>query len=1002
MRRGDFVHVATNTNQLNHAPTAFAQADSSFPSQVYSTEIATSSTVTDSTTTTQPLQRSNVSFGADNTQYGSTEPSTSSPRVHPRPSSTDSEHRAKRPRVQSGSTSQLTPNQELCQYWYQLIKSRKEQLQNKGLLNSHGNDVEGPRYDLLGEACQHVDFSFIAFHQALCAWTLNREPVYVVFAGLVDPGTLDSAFEIMQTITRSNSRISIPQLQWFANFPSSVADFSRSFPVSAAAKEISAFLTRMVTHWRTVLRYVHARNYPLLAFEAIHSLNCRSRGLQNMLFTTSRRILNVNDGPTADALNEIFQHDLCVEYTYEARGERPEVMNIQRNKVAMLYIQHISNSRQSVPSNTTLSPVVGQNPPMIERNRVQSVVRPPLATNISPQVTNAAAPPVFLHNFDALAVGVSTGGPGATSSMPVNQAFSQGSRGLQGARRPNHLQIQTENREVPSFPAHTSQSPLAQPPPLPRSSSAGSPVMQQNQVPRSHGQVRTPVLPLNNLLPQGRANSFAFPSPTFSSPGPYGAQITNAQSPSIHLHSLGFQQARGPAQVTSPHHTQTVQSPQRPPVNAPTSPPRRVSVSQNPNYGAQTTNPPTLPYQAPVTADNSHQMLQVQQIPRAERPPSPHGDNSLQTALHQIEVRSPRRLPSHPGKGRFYQFVKHLVYEPVLLKPAKGLRSLRFTVPQDYMRQLSRKIEGTGLPFCYYSEGSYRCRLRMCMIPETQPDPEEHDWVVAATSWPEYIFFELNDKQLELRRKLHFGKDQPVELTDFLRDGENELTTSYPPVNQNKTPGHNYYFAIEIVETISHDAVRNMVKSIRRCPPDQTKAKIKGRLQPSDSDDVIINDETLTISLADPFSATRFTDPVRGSQCKHLECFDLETWLQTRPPKPERIGGGPEQKGGEPSMVDVWRCPICSLDARPVSLWIDEYFAGVRRSLVGNGDMRTKTISVTANGQWVPVLDADDTADKSKPGLQPRNTASDNAGKRLRPSSVTTAPTVIEILDDDD
>jgi hypothetical protein len=173
-------------------------------------------------------------------------------------------------------------------------------------------------------------------------------------------------------------------------------------------------------------------------------------------------------------------------------------------------------------------------------------------------------------------------------------------------------------------------------------------------------------------------------------------------------------------------------------------------------------------------------------------------------------------------------------------------------------------------------------------------------------------------------------------------------------------------------------------------------------LQPSDSDDIIINDETLTISLADPFSATRFTDPVRGSQCKHLECFDLETWLQTRPPKPERIGGGPEQKGGEPSMVDVWRCPICSLDARPVSLWIDEYFAGVRRSLVSNGDMRTKTISVTANGQWVPVLDADDTADKSKPGLQPRNTASDNAGKRLRPSSVTTAPTVIEILDDDD
>ncbi|KAM0414889.1 hypothetical protein ACHAPD_006072 [Fusarium lateritium] len=178
-------------------------------------------------------------------------------------------------------------------------------------------------------------------------------------------------------------------------------------------------------------------------------------------------------------------------------------------------------------------------------------------------------------------------------------------------------------------------------------------------------------------------------------------------------------------------------------------------------------------------------------------------------------------------------------------------------------------------------------------------------------------------------------------------------------------------------------------------------ARIKRRLQPSDSDDIIIEDETLTISLADPFSATRFKDPVRGSQCKHLECFDLETWLQTRPPKPEQIGGGPKQQGGEPSMVDVWRCPICSLDARPSSLWIDGYFAGVRRSLIGIGDMRTKSISVTANGRWAPVLAADDTDDENTPAPQPRNTVNGNAVKQPRPS-VTTAPTVIEILDDDD
>jgi hypothetical protein len=273
--------------------------------------------------------------------------------------------------------------------------------------------------------------------------------------------------------------------------------------------------------------------------------------------------------------------------------------------------------------------------------------------------------------------------------------------------------------------------------------------------------------------------------------------------------------------------------------------------------------------------------------------------------------------------------------------------------------------------------------------------------VVTPTSWPSHIFFDLNKKHLELRRKQHFNKDQPLELTDFLLEGENMLTISYPLVDRNMTPGYKYFIAVEIVETISHDAVRNVIQSLRHISAEETRAKIQRRLQPSDSDDIIIEDETLTISLADPFSATRFTEPVRGSQCKHLECFDLETWLQTRPPKPTQKGGGPQQQGGEPSMVDVWKCPICSLDARPVSLWVDDYFAGVRRSLLSSGDMRTKSITVAADGKWSPVLDADDTDDDSTPAPQPRNTVTGNAGKQSRTSSMTAAPAVIEILDDD-
>ena len=193
--------------------------------------------------------------------------------------------------------------------------------------------------------------------------------------------------------------------------------------------------------------------------------------------------------------------------------------------------------------------------------------------------------------------------------------------------------------------------------------------------------------------------------------------------------------------------------------------------------------------------------------------------------------------------------------------------------------------------------------------------------------------------------------------------------------------------AIEIVQTISHGAVLNLVQSLRHMSKDETEAKIQRRLRPSDSDDIIIEDETLTISLADPFSATRFAEPVRGSQCEHLECFDLETWLQTRPPKPPQNGGGPQQQGSEPSMVDVWKCPICSLDARPTSLWVDDYLAGVRRSLLSGGDMRTKSITVAADGKWAPVLDVDDSDDESTPVLQHGNVVNGNAGRQSRTSA---------------
>lgn len=309
------------------------------------------------------------------------------------------------------------------------------------------------------------------------------------------------------------------------------------------------------------------------------------------------------------------------------------------------------------------------------------------------------------------------------------------------------------------------------------------------------------------------------------------------------------------------------------------------------------------------------------------------------------------------------------------------------------------KTQGEGLPYCYYSEGSCRYRLRTCARSAKETVVEEADWVLAAAQWPPYIFFDLNRTCMELRRKQHFHKDQPMELTDFLVEGENSLRLSFPQNPQNQRLNVKYFLAVEIVETISHDSAMKMIETGRRIPMEDTKRKIQGRVHGSDSDDVIIEDETLSVSLADPFSATRFNIPVRGAHCQHLECFDLETWLQTRPQKPAQQGGGASQVGDEPSLVDVWKCPICGQDARPSSLWVDEYFVGVRQALLADGDTRTKAIEIDGMGAWCAVEEPDDSDDDESPGPRPLTVAKRDA--RRSESTMPARATVIEILDDD-
>jgi hypothetical protein len=331
-------------------------------------------------------------------------------------------------------------------------------------------------------------------------------------------------------------------------------------------------------------------------------------------------------------------------------------------------------------------------------------------------------------------------------------------------------------------------------------------------------------------------------------------------------------------------------------------------------------------------------------------------------ALHQAHIRSPRLIPqefpsSTPEEDpsrRYYQCVKGLALGPIRIPVSSVLAIFEFAVSEESFALISKdKVIGTDrLPIREFKRGSLQYRLR-CI--ETKRDTTKclvPDWVVSDTVWPKSVFVEINGVHLEIRRTNHHGKDLPIDITQFvipkISPGNlNRIRISTPRL-RNETDITYHFIAVEIVEVLQHQQIFDMCMHHQHVSASKTLDAIKKSLAPPPSDDddsaMVISD--LSIDLADPFTTTIFRNPVRGSSCLHRECFDLETFFLTRNSKPKR----PNQ----PTMVDVWKCPLCGRDARPYSLQIDDFLVSVRAELEKQDKLETKAILVSADGSWRP------------------------------------------------
>ena len=186
--------------------------------------------------------------------------------------------------------------------------------------------------------------------------------------------------------------------------------------------------------------------------------------------------------------------------------------------------------------------------------------------------------------------------------------------------------------------------------------------------------------------------------------------------------------------------------------------------------------------------------------------------------------------------------------------------------------------------------------------------------------------------------------DEPLAVpTSLLRTGINQ-------VDLRASDSEPHVLLLALAAPTSVAQLRTSVERDRTLPLDECLARVVNHLGGGDDDFSV---GSMRLSLQCTLSHARVTTPARATGCRHLECFDLESYLQC-----QRV-----------ARVPKWKCPTCSAAARPSELVVDSWLLGVLHdpALAGaavadlqpDGTARPWT-QTAGKRKAAAVLDADD------------------------------------------
>uniref|UniRef100_A0A673GX24 Zinc finger MIZ domain-containing protein 1-like n=1 Tax=Sinocyclocheilus rhinocerous TaxID=307959 RepID=A0A673GX24_9TELE len=200
------------------------------------------------------------------------------------------------------------------------------------------------------------------------------------------------------------------------------------------------------------------------------------------------------------------------------------------------------------------------------------------------------------------------------------------------------------------------------------------------------------------------------------------------------------------------------------------------------------------------------------------------------------------------------------------------------------------------------------------------------------TNWPASVQVSVNATPLSIERGDNKTSHKPLHLKHVCQPGRNTIQITVTACCCS------HLFVLLLVHRPSVRSVLQGLLRKRLLTAEHCITKVKrsfSSVAVSVGDDGV-EQTSIRISLKCPITFRRIQLPARGYDCKHMQCFDLESYLELNC-----------ERGS-------WRCPVCNKAALLEGLEVDQYMWGILNALQ-NSECEEVTVDPSCSWRSVQI-----------------------------------------------